>query len=126
MGSYIFRENSQPVLRVVPSPQEAATAAIATAAPIAPRNLILIIANIFSFIVLHFHGTGFFQQAFDLLVVCIVIGIYSNDEPVIRSAQVHNPWRTAWKEVIAIEKCSNHTQRRDQNRTLKSYRHKVG
>src|SRR5690606_38105503 len=97
MGSYIFRENSQPRLRVVPSPQEVTTAAIATAAPTALRSFILFIANIFSFVVLHFNRTCRLQQAFYLLMVRIVFRINSDNEPVVRSAKIHHPGSTARK-----------------------------
>src|SRR5690606_9977847 len=126
MGSYIFLENSQPRLRVVPSPQEVTTAAIATAAPTALRSFILFIANIFSFIVLHFNRARRLQQAFNLFVVGIVLGIDGDNKPIICRPQVHHTRRPPRKQVVTEEKRSDHAQRTKKNRYLKSDRYKRG
>src|SRR5690606_23292057 len=106
------------------SPQEVTTAAIATAAPTALRSFILFIANIFSFVVLHFNRTRRFQQAFYFLMIHIVFCIDGYNEPIVGSTKIHHPWGTPREQVIAEKERCYHPQRTKQNRNLKCNGHK--
>src|SRR5690606_38894597 len=109
IGSYILRENSHPALRVVPSPHEETTAVKATATHTVPRKFLLFITNIFSFIVLNFYCTCFFQKIIDQSMICIFTGINSDNKTIVTCSKIHYTGCTSREKVIAEKECRHHT-----------------